>query len=332
MNSVKDISHERIIDFLKKSYDCKEIQTLIEVHATNAAWIVESENIQFVLKIFNCDSDYTDRIAEEATLFDFLNKHHLNVPRIVKNSDGHSVSVFDDGQDMHSALFMHYEDAAVFLPSKISPENIRTIGQATAQLHMALATYPVNLSLYEKWHWEEQKSTFSLLLTSKNKDIFTSEELKKIESVDQNACEFLHSLSKNIFEPLQQSILHGDINLGHARFLPNGEVFFLDFGDRIHGPIAYELATLRVGLFRKEDISFEKLDELYQSFLDGYMRYNPLSPTDIQSVSFLSIKRALDEIHVVNTLSLTLEEPIDDERNKRRYRLIEHDVLESLHS
>lgn len=129
------------------------------------------------------------------------------------------------------------------------------------------------------------KEIYPLLIRTPMRDSFTPVELEEIKLLDKKANE---AISKsNDSSRLKQSVIHGDMGLTHARFLPNGEVYFFDFADRSYKPVVVEIANL---LLEFVDNDFEKTKSIV---IDEYQSTNPLSQQDLEALEGRMISRII---------------------------------------
>lgn len=148
---------------------------------------------------------------------------------------------------------------------------------------------------------KESKTTFKALSQSVNVKQFTSKQLSRFEEIDTRMEQYIKNHPPAT--GLTETLIHGDLALEHAQFLPDDSVYFFDFADRIWGPVAQELATFLTMLYQGENIPFTRWEELKRYLLTGYQSVNKLSEDDLHAIPKKELIRILGAIKYLAILA-----------------------------
>lgn len=169
---------------------------------------------------------------------------------------------------------------------------------------------------------KEKNVGYDTLITSPNVSVFTSKELLHIRVLDQQMRAYLSANSPT--RHLTKSVIHGDLALEHAPFLQNGDVYLFDFTDHYLGSVAEELAVMLVHLYKEDELTFDRWEELKNWFLNGYTTVSHLTSDDLNTIESFIIRRILLEITYLCNISREIHREVDSEGNKRRYQLADY--------
>lgn len=326
----KSLSSDLISEFVTNRYKIKPQKPLkqIEGGIESAVWLVTTKKEKWLVKVFGLREGPVERVEEEMILlYEYLNKHGINVPEIRHSIQGLSVERLKFKSAIYPLVLIKFEDLRECTPPTIKRHELIILAKTVAKMHQILKKSPC----FEKYIKESllaekpevlTTGAYSTFIKSPNAEIFNQDELKQIEVLDQKMVKYakIHLLRSN----LSHSIIHGDLALEHAQFLSNGEVYFFDFADRSWAPIALDLAILLVHLYRVEDIPFERWEKLKSWVISGYTSVNELTPEDHAAIKPLMIYRLLDEIKWLSEKAIEFQHEVDAAGIKRRYKLSEY--------
>jgi len=341
MKVVKDVNipdSETVKLIAVKTYGLKPISEpkLLRGGTESRAWVIETKTGKWIVKLYLSYEGTITEIEEEIKLYDYLNSNSINAPSVLVSVNGNKVETLKIGKKKIPVIVMRHEDLRTALPSTITKKEVGIIAKETAKFHILLQSYEgveklsanTNTDNSSDYRGESNyKPTFPVLLDSPNSRVYTKRELRTAKKTDTRIIEYLNGTSIN--GPLTESLIHGDLALEHAPFLPNGKVYFFDWTDRGWAPVVKEIATTLVHLFREDDISIERWEILRDWFIDSYCKTNPLTEIEIATIYKFVLERIWVEAKYLNELSNKLKVDYDGEGVKRRYKLGKY-ILDNL--
>lgn len=284
--------------------DAKSLSPL-EGGTESAAWIVETSAGKWIIKVFS-PSEPRERIAEEITLYQFLNGNGIHAPVIRHGKDNNHVGEIESNDRRYPAIVMRFENLRRVSPSAVTEEELKRIAGETAKMHQVLSRYPgksewPKVTTTDTALTNKKATAFNAFIQSVNSEWFTEGQLEYFRTVDARMEEFIRKLGT--LSNLAYGPIHGDTALEHAQFLPNGEVYFFDFADRAVAPIAHELAVFLTWLYQWENISFDRWEQLKTWLLEGYRAKTQLTSDDISSIPHFEIRRILGATYYLANLT-----------------------------
>ena len=329
--STKDLEKQLVVSFLEQNYPLtvQGEPILMDGGVENGVFQIKAEGGGFVAKFFTSDNS-VEFVETEVSVYDYLNERGVVAPTVVKTKAGKSVSVLLGQGQEHPVIVMRFEELKRSSPSIITDQELASIAGDIGKMNKVLQEFPgrekvepTNVTKKEDWitnNWQ----TF---LNSKNRDEFTDEEVEKIKLLNERMVGFLDIPLED--GGLTISVLHGDLGLEHARFLPDGRVYFFDFSDYSRGPIVWELATFIQNLYREGPITIERWKEMYKVTLDAYQEELALSSSDISNLPKIMLLRILKDIAYLDNFSEKAGHSVDPRGNRKRYELVEA-ILEEM--
>ena len=315
------ISTQLIASFIAGQYglDVTEPPIVINGGRESSVWSIKTTGGDWIVKACDPRQGPFRKVQEEVKLYGYLNEQGFHAPVVLPTREGSSVARLLINEQVHTLILMRLERLRRCRPTSIGAEELIKIAQTVARMHAALREYHVRDRLFDATSPEPVNGAYAKLSASPNSDAFDSAELASLEALDQRMVRYvLDSQSK---DQLTGSVLHGDLHLEHAQFLPDGEVYLFDFGDRTRGPVAHELAVTLGYLYSAEDVSFERWEELKRWLLSGYTSVQELTPADLNALRPLIIHRLLKEIAFLSDEATALGAEVDSQGIRRRYEL-----------
>lgn len=324
--SPKSLSPQSIASFIKAQYGMIASNQPLQFKGgvESAAWKLISDKKNYVVKVYSQREGKPERVEDEVNLYDFLLRHSINTPVVFPSQNGKKVEILKTDNTTFTVIMMQFEELRLTHSSSVTQSEIEKIAKTMARMHQVLENYPRKESLYTSDLMRPNKlqewGSYEQLIKSLNKKEFSSGELMHIKEIDNKIIDYL----KHNFPPqiVSYSILHNDIALEHAQFLPDGEVYFFDFADRSYDPISFELAVFLTHLFRSDNISYARWEELQRWVLNGYQSVRKLPQTDIDAIKPFIIRRIEGELWYLNQLSMDLNKFVDNKGNRRRYEFL----------
>ncbi|MDO8657308.1 MAG: phosphotransferase [Candidatus Levybacteria bacterium] len=325
--SPKSLSSQSIVSFVETKYGIVASNQSLQFKGgvESAAWKLITDKKNYVVKVYSQREGNPERVEDEVNLYDFLLKHSINVPVVSLSQNGKRVEILKTDNATFSVMMMQFEELRLTHSSSVTQNEIEKIASTMARMHQALENYPRKENLYKSNLMSPNKlqewGSYEQLIKSLNKKEFSSEELAHIRESDSKIIDYL----KRNFPPqaVNYSILHNDIALEHAQFLPDGEVYFFDFADRSYDPISFELAVFLTHLFRSDNISYTRWEELQTWVINGYQSVRKLPQVDLDAIKPFILRRIEGELWYLNQLSIELNRFVDNRGNRRRYQFLD---------
>ncbi len=324
--SPKQISTEKIEAFVQDQFGLKTVgdSEVISQGVESAVWLLTTNDGKWYAKVYGQHEGPLERIQEETELYDYLREHGINVPEVRATLEGQKVVQIKTKDGKYSTILMRHEEIREPKPTTITQDELENIARTVAKMHNVLKDYPNRDKLIEKDHIPTQLpvDALQLLMDSPNKNVFTANEIQRLKELDVKMVDYL----KNNPVPtnLSETVLHGDLTFGHAQLLPNGEVYFFDFADRWYGPIAHELGILTENLYRPEDITYERFEQLRDWLLTTYAAEVKLTPEDYKAMTPFILRHTMEAVRYLSSIAQKAGYEVDSKGIKRRYKLAEY--------
>lgn len=290
------------------------------------AWRVTERSRSWIAKVFLSEENHA-WLEEEFNLYRYLNTRGFHTPIVRESNKGLSVESVQRGGETLDVVVMRGETLRRAEPSAVTKEELTTVVRSIASLHKVLMQYPNRRAYQEKTNIEKPQSeypesAFEALARSVHARHFSERQRKTFQDVDVTMLTAVRTRVSR--ESLTCSIIHGDLALEHAQFLPDLSVYFFDFGDRIWAPVARELGIFLTMLYQWEDISFNRWERLKQWVIDSYESVFPLTTNDKNAIPYFEIKRLLGAMSYLATLAKDTENEHTVHWIRRGYELGEH--------
>lgn len=285
------------------------------------AWLVTTLNGKWVTKIFSEREGSVSRIQEENKLYKFLNAHGIHAPEILGNQTGQDVSLLPfEGVNL-SVVVMKFEELRIVMPINMTRDEMTKIAIETAKMHKALLEYSREETQTKDKNLDIPRA-YDALVESVHAKSFSSDQLDQYKDIDTRMGRYIQTHLQP--ERLTKTLIHGDLAPEHARFLPDGGVYFFDFSDRSWAPVALELGIYFDALHSWGDVPVAKWEQLNDWFLESYQSVFPLTELDLQAIPLFMLYRQMDVIKYL--CKLYKNEPNEHTVNwvKRGYNLGEH--------
>jgi Ser/Thr protein kinase RdoA (MazF antagonist) len=170
---------------------------------------------------------------------------------------------------------------------------------------------------FTRQNWE----TFQLLVATPIGNSLTQDELSTIKEIDQRMAEYMRKSYPPEME--EYSVIHGDLALEHAQFLPDGNAYFFDFTNMSWAPIVREIAVFLVQLYTREQDSttLKRWEKLRTLSLEGYQSVSKLSEVDLTAIKSMMMRALIEELMEFDRLTYERDEVACILRRKRGYEL-----------
>ncbi|MFA6602980.1 MAG: phosphotransferase [Candidatus Shapirobacteria bacterium] len=322
--SSKSVARESVLNHLNQCYSLNSPQVfvLIEGGTSSAVWKFKNGSSQWMIKVFGLEEGPLDRIRDEANLFRYLNDRGIHTPVLLPGKDNSDVSLLNYHGMEFAVFVMRFENLRMASPSTVTQQELQVISRDIARMHLVLESYPGLKAMPDVSPWEEKETAnraIDLVLSSSSVRQFNPPQLKDFDEVDNKMQSYLNSHAEPA--PLTRSLIHSDLSLEHAQFLPDDNVYFFDFSDRKSGTVIEEIATFLACLYQWEDISFNRWEELKSWVLEGYQSVFPLTKDDLLALNRFIIIRLLGANNYLAQLAKDEENVHVDNWIRRGYQL-----------
>jgi Ser/Thr protein kinase RdoA (MazF antagonist) len=313
-------STEAISSFVAHQYGLSLIDppTIIRNGMESHVWSLRTDCGDWIVKAF-LHQRLLEKVQDEVNLYQDLNRNGFHVPVVLSTTKGSSVARFSAGGRTYPVILMRLELLRKCKAVTIKAEELLEITRTMARMHETLKEYPDREKYSSKL--EVTTDAYTKLLASPYAAVFNCDELATFKTLDRQMVRYASDFQRR--NKSTESVLHGDMYLEHAQFLPHGEVYLFDFADRMYGPIAYELAIMLGHFYSDEDISFERWEELNNWLMSGYASVRELTLEDQEAIKPCMINRLLTEIAFLSEKAAD-NSKVDPQAIKRRYRLAEY--------
>ena len=323
--STKDLEIKTVVSFIEENYLLKVSgePVLMDGGVENGVFQIKTQDGDFVAKFFTSDNS-VEFVEREVAIYDYLNERGVVAPDVVKTSDGSGVSVLNREGTKYPVVVMKFEELRRSTPSTITDEELARIAKNMGKINKLLQEFPEKEKISKTYVTPKEDwivNNWQTFLSSKNRGEFTNEEVEKMEGLNKRMVELLGEDVNR--DNLTVSVLHGDLGLEHARFLPDGKVYFFDFSDYSAGPVIWELATFIQNLYREGPITLERWQEMQQIVLKAYQEEFPLTQQDLSNLPKVMLRRILLDISYLDNFSAKAGHTVDSKGNRRRYELAE---------
>lgn len=293
------VATNQVQAFVEQSYGLRVLQPLIDlpqgVHSR--AWLARTDHGDWVVKISDPTSDPPATLAAQCELYDFLNNRGLHAPVVRADRSGARVSLLTGPDTGYPVTLMQHNQFRVLAAQSVTRDELRHVAAQIGRLHTTLEDFPGKVRIIEDrrkslGEWGRQDSgCYEDLIASATSACFTTAERSWIRDLDARLVAYV---DQNFPDPtlLSQAVLHGDLHFEHVRLLPDGAVYFFDFGDLSWGPVAHELAQFLRG-FQDPPIRWDRWTDLRSWLLDGYRTEHDLTVDDEAAIDVFMINRVL---------------------------------------
>lgn len=324
-----DVTAGQVRATVERAYGLRVSGPLVDlpqgVHSR--AWLAHTDDGDWVVKVSDPDSDPPATLAAQCELYSFLISRGLQVPAVRADSVGDRVSGLLDSDAQYPVTVMRHHQLGRLTPESALADDLRRVAGQIARLHAAMddfATKNAIVADHEKSddEWGRQDTgCYAGLVESPIASRFAPDELTWLRSVDVALVDYLAATYPDPAS-LSQSVLHGDLSFEHVRLLPNGEVYFFDFGDMCWGPVAHEVAQLLRGSY-SPGITFDRWSDLRRWFLEGYRSRRVFTPLDAGAIDVFLVNRVVALAKYIVELNLGNPSSDGSEAIKAAYRLAE---------
>ncbi|MEO6508333.1 MAG: phosphotransferase [Patescibacteria group bacterium] len=319
----KFIPTQIVKSFVTDEYNMKLLSDPKLIYSLeNSTWLLKTDAGKYYLKVFRNDS--IDEIQREINLYTELKNVEIYTPEVIENKRCKKVSILNFEKNCYSVMLMTEVKLRKLTSSTITKEEITTLISAVARMHNYMSTN-IYCNTYKNNSTVESDKGFSfygIFKGSENYKVLSETNRLKVRELDNKIVDYLGKNYPSLTE--SYSLIHGDLFLEQMGLSEKNEVFMFDFADSSWGPVAQELAVFLNHLYRSDEISFDRWEELRKWVLDSYQSINKFSNADLDSIKPLIIRRIVLELSYLYQVSIELKVEVDPIGNNHRLELAEY--------
>lgn len=282
--SLKNLQLDFISSYVKDNYGIISISLpeLQKGGRDSGAWKIQSDNANYIFKIYSITQGSKEYIEDEVKFYDYLISQNIHVPEVVTALKEERVHIFENINADHPSILMKLEVLKELDSNTVTEEELRLVGQTIGKIHRVCTDYQIlkaenSVITYPEINWENF-SILKLISDSSLKDFFQN-KINELEEIDED-------IKRNFTQDymnLTYSIIHGDLYLDHTRLLPNGDVYVFDFGDRAREKVSLEIAIFIVRMIKHVDGN--RLNMLKEWFIEGYLNEMKVTDDDLKQIN-----------------------------------------------
>lgn len=307
----------------------------------SVVWQFVAADQAWFIKLYSPLKTSMAEVVDEAMLYQHLADRGLRAPIVRRTLTDDLAQELRLGDVAYPAMIMKSEVLRTARPSTITQPEMFTIAQTIASLHTAVRDYP----FLDRLPGYNQNGAVRLALTRSARRL--KQWGRRIAKKSRERAPYmphadtrmrLHTgvaalreqltpranRSPEIPTNLKKTLIHGDMALHHAPFLPNREVYLYDFADRSWSAVIDELVILAAHLYTIEEIDFSRWEQLIDWMFRGYTSVATLTVEDYAAFQPILIHRLLDELTYLWDLSAVTARRLPWAEIARRHRLAQY--------
>ena len=286
--------------------DLAEPPRLLSAGLHSIAWRLTTATGAWIAKVYLPRGEPRERVEDEVRLFAYLNERGLRAPLVRSAGDGRDLVEVPLGDETGPLILMRAEPLRRVTAAAITAAEMRQVGATLAHLHLALRNYPNPVEIDYRL---VRGSAYPHLVSSPNAAAFTPAQLHALRAIDERLVAYVRAAYPDTV-PLTASLLHGDVGLHHAGWLPSGDLYLFDFGDRGRGPVAHELGIVLQYLIMDQAGAFAHWETLRRQLLAGYRGVADLSAADEAAIIPFMVNRIVGQTVYVSKLARRTNQPV----------------------
>lgn len=285
--SYSTLSDKALTEYLSKQYEIKDlIKTTYYLRGMNDTYLVITSKQKYIFRVYRGDwrKNYSE-VAFEIELLQYLNQNGISVSLPIADSQEEYIQVFNAPEGKRYGVLFTFAEGS---ERSIDNEEISNIyGRAVANIHLTGDNFQSKYSRPEI-----------------NGNYLIHQSLEIIESCMQHRKEDFEMLRKIAYQleetlmehqllGLDWGICHGDLHGNtNVSFKDDLSMTHYDFDLCGYGWRAYDIAEFRLAREVRLKHDKEKLEAIWNSFIEGYKSIRPLSDNDLQVIPvFVGIRQ-----------------------------------------
>lgn len=229
------------------------------------SYIASSGNKKYLLKVIS--TAFQDTVIQSLEIITYLVNNDFPTPRIIMTTEGLPyLSIGNVEENYLCVLYRFIEGSEPDLG-----EDVEVIGELVGRLHNIMQRYDGKLTIHNKQFFIDRY--IDILIRKGYSD-------QKIDIFK----EYGDALWKRI-EYLPQGYCHGDLHRGNLLRKSVGHYYLLDFDTSCYSFPMYDIMVMcdSTNYFIYEADGYLRSKSIYESFLNGYLKYRTLTNLEIMS-------------------------------------------------
>lgn len=268
---------------ITEKYGLKNVQCKLLVRGVGDTYKVESEEENFILRIYRSSHRSLDHIKEEVRLLKALKDANVSVSYPIADFSGDVILTLEAIEgERHGVLFSFAKGRVA---RSINDSQLHTLGNEMARFHNVSSDFTVE---YERWNFDLQTTVFKPLETLRF--VFTDHP-EDYEWLKNIAVEIEQKLAKFETSAFSKGYCHFDFLPKNFHF-DHDTVTFFDFDFMGYGWLVNDIMTFWIHLtldVYAGRTTYEEFQKAFEIFLEGYREYRSVSSQEIASIPYLSI-------------------------------------------
>jgi Ser/Thr protein kinase RdoA (MazF antagonist) len=267
--------------YIAQEYNLMVTACRLLIHNVSDTYIVETEQDNYIFKIYRSNHRSETEIRGEAELLSLLNENGASVSYVLPNADGDMLTAFNAAEGIRFGMLFTWADGAPVYD--LNDAQLKLLGREMATLH----------TISEKITLKNPRKEYNIATT-------LSEPLKVIKPAFKNLPEeyaYLVTATEDVIKQMEQLPLQ-DFSVGYCQydFLPKNfhyvaddKLTFFDFDFAGKGYLINDITTFYIHYFF--DVTFgkrsrEEADRCFAVFLNAYRQVKPVSDAELKSIKF----------------------------------------------
>lgn len=274
---------ESLAQLVTSHYALGNVQCTFLVRGVGDTYLVESQNLKHILRVYRSSHRTLPQIKEEVDLLLHLKNAGVSVSYPITAAAGEAILEINAVEGTrYAVLFGYASGKSERIPNE---RQLQNLGREMADFHLAASTFPKGNA---RWTFDFNTTLFTPL-----------ERLKPVFSDDQETYTWLQQMAKQVETRFSQTdTSHFSHGYCHFDFLPKNFHFdgdavtlfdfdFMGYGWQVNDMMSFwQHLVLDVYTNR---ITQDAADNAYQVFLEGYRERRAVSEEELKAVPYLSI-------------------------------------------
>jgi len=275
------LSAKALRDYLSQQYNFTIINCRLIVHNVSDTYLIETDVIKYIFKIYRDAHRSHDEIMAEAELLSFFKENGASVSYPVKDAFGNLLQEFNAAEGIRYGLMFSYAKGQNVY--RMNDKQLQLVGTEMAKLHV--------LASIAKLSYPRKKYTLETTIINPIKVIKPA-----FENMDEEY-KYLVKVADSVVKKMAELNMD-DFSYGYCQydFLPKNFHFdgddkltFFDFDFAGQGHLINDIVTFYIHFFLDVytgKMSREVADRSFNLFLEAYRKVKPVSGKEIDSVKY----------------------------------------------
>lgn len=285
--SYSTLSLKALREYIEKTYDLIDITEFSYLlRGLNDTYLMKTSKDNYVFRVYRADrrTEYSE-VAFEIELLQYLHRNEIPVSLPIADQSGNFIQMLNAPEGNRFGVLFTFAEG---IERSIDNEEISYLfGKAVADIHSKTDSFeteytrqPLNL----EYLFQESLASIEPYMTHRSEDFEWLRTLAK---------QFEERLHEFPLEELDWGICHGDLHGNtNISFKEDMSYTHYDFDLCGFGWRAYDIAEFRLAREVRLRHDQDKLERLWNAFIEGYETVRKLSEKDLQAVPiFVGIRQ-----------------------------------------